>query len=814
MEWIWKFESLVELLDHREALVREWAMERLITLYPETAGPVAIRHISDPVEGVAQAALSHFIDRPDGACADELLKAYAACTGDWVGMIAGALSRLKDARLIEAFQEKFSHLTRDDLQGYAVSVVHIADLQTPATAAVAAGALRRIGEMGEPVGKIREPIRWLFSANLEAGNSIGPLLEFCFARSDWRPWLSAFLIALGDECGTFYIEADFEEYDLPGAAKRGLPESTQESFAALASAGFEKESRELEKNYRKRRYADILNFMHERMLSLSADAERRVGAERFARWARGRGKPRQHLAAIEALCKQVSGKDPAAQKLMVNAGLGIFAALMELRNLIGLEVEALGMEELLKIFLEDRIPVEEDLKIAARLRAAPDQGGVVEAILTCIENDPGTRAMERLLDYLAEGMDVQSAERLLKVPGDSFELIQSLPRALSRLGAPLLDLLPALIEARTPDGVTRSLSLIRQLPLEGSVNLLVKHWELFWELDKFSLLEAVQDIGDRRFIPALKRELQAIEIPEARTYQLLCLIHGQKDPLLKKIEAYVERESRKRSDSLEAFESGDLTPLLDQPLELELKCRRCRKTYRYEVHEVTSLSGTKGDFLIADHIRCKNCGAVDDYEKTPEADLAVTGRGIALLAMGDKGLKLIEKGPLRFVASRRIGGKVRSMEEALQYYEELLAKKPGHVPHLIGYANTLSNVKRADEALSAYRQALEYDPLAVEALVSLGQNAAAYGDWKEAYAWFEKAVAVLDSGNYYHVSQDLKEFKAEVYDVYARSALALGKYVPAPGSVRAAAPKKVKVGRNDPCPCGSGRKYKKCCLAK
>lgn len=25
--------------------------------------------------------------------------------------------------------------------------------------------------------------------------------------------------------------------------------------------------------------------------------------------------------------------------------------------------------------------------------------------------------------------------------------------------------------------------------------------------------------------------------------------------------------------------------------------------------------------------------------------------------------------------------------------------------------------------------------------------------------------------------------------------------------------KKVKVGRNDPCPCGSGKKYKKCCGA-
>ena len=25
---------------------------------------------------------------------------------------------------------------------------------------------------------------------------------------------------------------------------------------------------------------------------------------------------------------------------------------------------------------------------------------------------------------------------------------------------------------------------------------------------------------------------------------------------------------------------------------------------------------------------------------------------------------------------------------------------------------------------------------------------------------------------------------------------------------------KTKIGRNDPCPCGSGRKYKKCCLNK
>jgi len=32
------------------------------------------------------------------------------------------------------------------------------------------------------------------------------------------------------------------------------------------------------------------------------------------------------------------------------------------------------------------------------------------------------------------------------------------------------------------------------------------------------------------------------------------------------------------------------------------------------------------------------------------------------------------------------------------------------------------------------------------------------------------------------------------------------------GLTTSAAPKQKKVGRNDPCPCGSGKKYKKCCL--
>ncbi|WP_240905652.1 SEC-C metal-binding domain-containing protein [Thiorhodococcus mannitoliphagus] len=34
---------------------------------------------------------------------------------------------------------------------------------------------------------------------------------------------------------------------------------------------------------------------------------------------------------------------------------------------------------------------------------------------------------------------------------------------------------------------------------------------------------------------------------------------------------------------------------------------------------------------------------------------------------------------------------------------------------------------------------------------------------------------------------------------------------PAPAIAKGAQVKAAKVGRNDPCPCGSGKKFKKCC---
>jgi len=54
--------------------------------------------------------------------------------------------------------------------------------------------------------------------------------------------------------------------------------------------------------------------------------------------------------------------------------------------------------------------------------------------------------------------------------------------------------------------------------------------------------------------------------------------------------------------------------------------------------------------------------------------------------------------------------------------------------------------------------------------------------------------------------------RAEVRQNTERKQVAKGEAVVDPNKVKKATPKKVnKIGRNDPCPCGSGKKYKQCC---
>jgi tetratricopeptide (TPR) repeat protein len=361
------------------------------------------------------------------------------------------------------------------------------------------------------------------------------------------------------------------------------------------------------------------------------------------------------------------------------------------------------------------------------------------------------------------------------------------------------------------------LRILENLPTEEAVDLILAHWSLLWGGYREWLLDAVACIGDKRFIPALKIELREGEQAEGEVFFLLCLINGAADPELERIKREMELREEREKRLQGAMEKEDMGAFLREPLEIPLKCRSCRNVYHYTVDKVFVAVGAK-DTVIEDHIVCKKCGALDHYEVANEGMVAVTAR-LALLTLDPETAKM-DRDEMTVVPIRSISafGKEIPLKDLVDQYEKKLRKNPESPELLIGFANALRQIKRREDSVPFYERAIKNDPLAVEGYVSLGEYALEKGDLETAFSHYSKAAEIMDRGHYYRVRTDLDQLKEGILDKLMMVAERLGRGLPHPGDPRpggvAPVPVRSAVGRNHPCPCGSGKKYKKCCLLK
>ncbi len=109
--------------------------------------------------------------------------------------------------------------------------------------------------------------------------------------------------------------------------------------------------------------------------------------------------------------------------------------------------------------------------------------------------------------------------------------------------------------------------------------------------------------------------------------------------------------------------------------------------------------------------------------------------------------------------------------------------------------------------LAAFRQAVKMAPRAIDAKLTLARLLASRQANEEA---FKLLTDALSRSAEWQFLAPYPNFSQEFADLYNYLRRRLGKNdLPAlhPASLT---PSK-KVGRNDPCPCGSGKKFKKCC---
>jgi tetratricopeptide (TPR) repeat protein len=412
------------------------------------------------------------------------------------------------------------------------------------------------------------------------------------------------------------------------------------------------------------------------------------------------------------------------------------------------------------------------------------------------------------------------------------------------------------------------LHMLGRYPTEGVVRFLLDHFEHYMSQPFPSeFVDAIQRVGSQQFLRPLAQEWREGEKLIRNTVWLLAKLHGlEKDKSIQHIHRDIEAEEQMK----DILEDADMLhdALHNLPLNLPLRCKVCRRTYRYKVEKVFVGKKTE-EVSLGQIIQCKGCGSLETYETTQET-FAVLGAELMRVTLlmrieedGEPPETPLTPQPAKMVASGRL---FNSLPEAYHYVKKALEEDPENAELQRRLGNILRNGLRPDLAVPYYQEALRLNPRDVESRYSLADVLLEQERYKEAIPHVETQVSLcrdetLDdevrrsafAGLLNHVSlirektgRHIELFPAPLElpersgnrepvvlhlfdldpdnprDFEKAYRMFLGKplppeelvhsrKMPEPIYTQPTAPLRAeKVGRNEPCPCGSGKKYKRC----
>lgn len=210
-------------------------------------------------------------------------------------------------------------------------------------------------------------------------------------------------------------------------------------------------------------------------------------------------------------------------------------------------------------------------------------------------------------------------------------------------------------------------------------------------------------------------------------------------------------------------------------------------------------------YLVEDEFPCASCGAWVEFEFTPKAMLALTAQAMLIQAVIERG----EEDRPRFVRllSCRIGGQVMPIAVGFKLLRERVGKnaKDGMAWYQLGIL--YSSISRPRAALRAFEKAAGAIPTAVSTTLRQAELLADNGRSEQALKLLAMAWTRRQDWQIFGDPRTVQQQFIELYNHLRRE---LGRS-DLPALHPASIPATRKVGRNDPCPCGSGKKFKKCC---
>jgi len=331
---------------------------------------------------------------------------------------------------------------------------------------------------------------------------------------------------------------------------------------------------------------------------------------------------------------------------------------------------------------------------------------------------------------------------------------------------------------------------------------------------------------------------QAIDLlaPEVRRKQpqidecfyRLCMVMGHEADHLTEIRDRVIAHRRQLLARRSAIVAGDfLNPR--NTITLTLKCERCGDVNRYEVKSIVAGKNTTGTpYFVGDDLRCVSCDKPADFEFTAETTMQMMASFVRLAAAGPEQAE--SKGPMRLI-SVNYRGETRPAPEVLAELKAAVAAQPEDVVNHLRLARFQYVFGRRGRAAECYGRALEIEPDSIEAGLGIAHVLADTGKRGNAFDRLSNLLERRSSWRFFRTDEIPRQMLADDFSqlftqlqlqigVRERPLLPMSDHKPSllvsnnkPSPPTSFKRSGAKIGRNDPCPCGSGKKYKKCCAA-
>src|SRR3989338_4249900 len=323
--------------------------------------------------------------------------------------------------------------------------------------------------------------------------------------------------------------------------------------------------------------------------------------------------------------------------------------------------------------------------------------------------------------------------------------------------------------------------------------------------------------GKKEILPLLKELTKLDRISKHEQIEINDTIERLENPIeyekntkeeIERLKPLVEEYLKEKQDNNKKIDKEELEKRMwtpDEELSLQFKCQRCKKKQNVNPGLIKILDGKNSEFNFENEIMCKFCFS-NDIKLTEQGRRDLMFQAMGPLAGSKKGVVSVNK-------EIYVENKLMPFGESYNYILKRLEEEPKNAGLYLRAGNVARNFNKYNEAIKHYEKAIELNPKLIAAYLNL------VGVYEFRHKYYKIEDAKTSAIFYLNEMMDL--FRTQDFDILTlkdKNSLvqfmgeksdSLGVYIPE--LIKMPLSKK-KIGRNDPCPCGSGKKYKKCCL--